>query len=154
MSELAEALAMTDMAFFESTRSRIWSFAIMASGEWHARFGGQTLEQLRDEFPGMELLPTAVALARENERLRTPWIEVSRSRYIDQLECLPPVDWNRSTGGESFKSMERTGGDVTAIHAEVEGRFFECHDLHTLTHEQVIASVKHAFFAGETSSGH
>jgi hypothetical protein len=42
-------------------------------------------------------------------------VEITEARYIDQLETLPPVDWCRGYGGESFKSMEFTGGDVTAI---------------------------------------
>ena len=60
---------------------------------------------------------------------------------IDQLETLPPVDWCRGYGGESFKSMEFTGGDVTAIFVRYGARFFECHDLHTRHHRELIGDV-------------
>ncbi|MGC8401975.1 hypothetical protein ACP3P6_22440 [Enterobacter mori] len=44
-------------------------------------------------------------------------------------------------GGESFKSMEFTGGDVTAIFVRYGARFFECHDLHTRHHRELIGDV-------------
>lgn len=72
---------------------------------------------------------------------RRPWVEISQSRYVGQMESLSLMDWCRGYGGESFKSMEFTGGDVTAIFARFEDRFFECHDLHSLTHRELIGQV-------------
>ncbi|MCM7470795.1 hypothetical protein M8R87_19620 [Enterobacter bugandensis] len=68
-------------------------------------------------------------------------MEITEDRYIDQMETLPPVDWCRGFGGESFKSMEFTGGDVTAIFVRYGERFFECHDLHTRNHRELIGDV-------------
>ncbi len=37
--------------------------------------------------------------------------------------------------------MEFTGGDVTAIFVSYGARFFECHDLHTRHHRELIGDV-------------
>lgn len=37
--------------------------------------------------------------------------------------------------------MEFTGGDVTAIFVRYGARFFECHDLHTRHHRELIGDV-------------
>ena len=87
------------------------------------------------------IVTQAATLEVQNASYRRPWVEISEARYVDQLEVLPPMDWCRGYGGESFKSMEFTGGDVTAIFARFEDRFFECHDLHTLTHRELIGEV-------------
>lgn len=87
------------------------------------------------------IVTQAATLEVQNASYRRPWVEISQSRYVDQLEVLPPMDWCRGYGGESFKSMEFTGGDVTAIFARFEDRFFECHDLHSLTHRELIGQV-------------
>ncbi|VYU36904.1 hypothetical protein [Metakosakonia massiliensis] len=148
-------LSATPMAFYQPSRARIWDYAVMAGGEWRTRFGGQTLVQLREEFPDMTLISSDIALVCENEQFRSPWVEITESRYIDQLEVLPPVDWCRSTAGESFKSMEMYGGDVTTIFARRAGRFFECRDLHTLTHAAIVESLTTTFFAGDSmNTGH
>ncbi|MCG7783395.1 hypothetical protein [Lelliottia amnigena] len=81
------------------------------------------------------------ALEMPDASYRRPWVEITETRYVDQMETLPLTDWCRGFGGESFKSMDFTGGDVTAIFVRYEGRFFECHDLHTLTHRALIGEV-------------
>lgn len=76
---------------------------------------------------------------------RRPWVEITEARYSDQMEALVLMDWCRGYGGESFKSMTFTGGDVTEIFVCYEGRFFECHDLHTLNHRELIGAVINRF---------
>lgn len=80
-----------------------------------------------------------------NDGYRRPWGEITEARYIDQLETLALTDWCRGFGGESFKSMEFTGGDVTAIFVRYGARFFECHDLHTRNHRELIGDVINRF---------
>lgn len=141
------------MVFFLG--SFIWSPAVKVGDEWCSRYKGHTLAQLQNEFPDMELITFEAAIDRENEAYRQPWKEITEERYIDQLEVLPPMDWNRSTGGESFKSMERYGGDVTSIFARRDGRFFECRDLDSLPHAEIMKQIDEGYFAGKAAnSGH
>jgi hypothetical protein len=143
------------MAFYHAPGNCIFSYAVFHNGQWLTAYSGKTLEQLRKEYPEMELLSTHDALARENEGYRLPWSEIAQARYLDQLEVLPPMDWNWSNGWESFKSREMHGGDVTSIFARHEGRFFECRDLHTLSHAEITRQIETQFFArNAANSGH
>ncbi len=147
MHAMTEVLSNASMAFFQPSHSRVWDYAVQHCGEWRSRQDGQTLAQLREAFPDMELIATAEAIERENEPFRAPWMEISEARYIDQLEVQRVVDWCRSTGGESFKAMEVVGGDVTSIFFRREGRFFECSDLDSLPHDELAAQIGEQFFA-------
>lgn len=130
-------------------------WAKQEGGEWVSLHGGYSLAQMKAGLPGVELVPEAEALEMQNARYRRPWQEITEARYIDQLEVLPPMDWNRSGAGESFKSMEMYAFDVTSIFAQVKGRFFECRDVCTLTHAEVMRSLEADFFAGDAvNSGH
>jgi hypothetical protein len=135
------------MAFFQPSNSRVWDYAVQSRGEWCTRGDRKTLAQLLDMFPDMELITTTEALERENEQFRAPWVEITEARYIDQLEVQRVVDWCRSTRGESFRTMEVVGGDVTSILFRRDGRFFECCDLDSLSHDELAAQIGEQFFA-------
>ena len=87
----------------------------------------------------------SATLEMQNAGYRRPWQETTEENYIDQLETLALMDWCRGYGGESFKSIGMTGCDVTAIFVRYEDRFFFCHDLHTLTHRELIGEVRNLF---------
>lgn len=150
MSIIAESMKPMAMAFFQPSHSRVWDFAVEHGGEWCTRHDGQTLAQLREMFPDMELIATDTAIERENEQFRSPWLEISEARYIDQMTVQRVIDWCRSNGGESFKSQDTVGGDVCNIFFRRDGRFFECNDLDSLTHSQLVNQIHEQFFAGDS----
>jgi hypothetical protein len=111
------------MAFYVPSCNTIYAWARQQDGEWVTEYGAKTLNAVRRIYPDTELLSFSEVKEAQNLGYRRPWVEISEARYIDQLEVLPPLDWCRGFGGESFKSREFTGGDVTAIFVSVEGRF-------------------------------
>lgn len=133
--------ATAPMAFYVPSHNTVYASATQKNGEWVTEYGAATFDAVRSIYPDAVLVTQADALEMLNTGYRRPWAEITEARYVDQLEVLPPMDWCRGFGGESFKSMEFTGGDVTAIFVRYEGRFFECHDLHTLTHRELIGDV-------------
>ena len=42
---------------------------------------------------------------------------ITLEQWDDALDTLPPQDWNKANGVESFKFMEHYWGDVTSIYA-------------------------------------
>ncbi len=138
---VTEMLNTPSMAFYVPSCNTVYAWARQQDGEWVTEYGAKTLNAVRRIYPDTELLSFSGVKEAQNRGYRRQWVEVSEARYIDQLEVLPPLDWCRGFGGESFKSREFTGGDVTAIFVSVEGRFFECHDLHTLKHKALIEDV-------------
>lgn len=143
------------LAFIRTESGQIFANATFLDGEWVSRYGSQTLEVLRRMYPDMALMSIPECYTLQNERFRQPWKEVTEARYLDQLEVLPPMDWRSSEDGASFKSCEMYGADVTSIFASKNGRFFECRDVCTLTHQEIVAAVTAQFFAGcSVNSGH
>ncbi|ARF52472.1 hypothetical protein DSJ_24465 (plasmid) [Pantoea stewartii subsp. stewartii DC283] len=134
------------MAFFVPSHNAVYDRATQLDDQWVTLREEKTLETLRRLYPDAELIPATQVQEKQNNGYRRPWAEITEARYIDQMETLPPVDWCRGYGGESFKSMVFTGGDVTAIFVRYGERFFECHDLHTLNHRELIGDVITRFF--------
>lgn len=146
--------AVQPMAFIIPSRQEIYAWGTLVNGEWVTSRGNASLEAVRNCCPEIQLVPEAEAVAMQNERYRQPWKEITKERYIDQQEVLPPVDWHWGAC-ESFKSSEMYGGDVTSIFAKCRGRFFECRDLISLTPGDILEGIKTAFFAGDSvNSGH
>ena len=141
------------LAFIQSEAGVLFSYAMWHNAEWVSRWGMQTLAVLQRLYPDMLLLPVEEALALANSKHRTTWVEITEERYIEQLESLMPMDWHRTTLGESFKSMEMTG-DVTTIYARRNGRFYECHDLFTLSHQDIMRGIDKAAGAPGMNKGH
>ncbi|MFK3711552.1 DUF1419 domain-containing protein [Leclercia adecarboxylata] len=137
------------MAFYVPSHNTVYAWAKQQNGEWVTEFGAKTLDTVRSMYPDAELMPFAQVQIMQNIGYRREWTEITQARYVNQLESLPPMDWCRGYGGESFKSMEFTGGDVTAIFVRYGERFFECRDLHTLTHRALIGEVINRFCLDE-----
>ena len=143
------------MAFYVPSHNTLYAWAKQQEGEWVTVNGSATLDAVRRIYPDTVLVTEAAALELQNAGYRRPWKETTEEHYVSQLEMLPPMDWCRGFGGESFKSMEFTGGDVTTIFARYGRRFFWCHDLHTLTHRELISEVINLFSLGDVpNSGH
>lgn len=138
------------MAFFVPSHNTVYAWAKQQNGEWVTEFSAKTLDSVRSIYPDVELMPFAQVQVIQNIGYRREWTEITQARYIVQLEMLPPMDWCRGYGGESFKSMEFSGGDVTAIFVRYGERFFECRDLHTLTHKELIRGIITRFCPEQT----
>lgn len=143
------------MVFFIPSHRTIYAWAKQKNGEWVTEFGQKTLDTVCSVYPDTVLIPFFQAQQMENIGYRRPWVEISEARYISQQGTLPPMDWRCGGGGESFKSMELSGGDVTAIFVRYGTRYFECHDLHTLTHRELMESVATRYCLGKSlTTGH
>lgn len=93
------------MAFFVPSHNAVYDRTTQLEGQWVTQREAITLESLRRLYPDAELIPATQVQEKQNDGYRRPWAEITEARYIDQLETLPPVDWCRGFGGESFKSM-------------------------------------------------
>ncbi|MGH8078495.1 MAG: hypothetical protein ACREPE_14390, partial [Lysobacter sp.] len=107
-----------------------------------ARHAGATLEQLRARHPE-GLLCSGAELSSQSDALAVlPPIEIDEERYQDSLDVLPPQDWVRRGGSESFKLCEYYSGNVTSIFARIGDRYFELRDSASMSHEKIVASIE------------
>jgi hypothetical protein len=84
-------------------------------GEYVGKFTGENLEEVSKHYAGAQLAEWDDAYKRMQDSYRKPPQEITKERFWDMLECLPPVGWVRHPDCESFKMSERTVGNLTGI---------------------------------------
>lgn len=92
--------------------------------------------------PGAEVWTFDNAFAHMRAGYLKPASVVTKERFWEMLEVLPPVDWKRSDTTESFKISERTIADLTSIFARIGDQYFELCDSCKLSHDQIIARCR------------
>lgn len=105
-------------------------------------YGGRTLAQMRDEYPGVVEADFDTVVAEQDAHWLRPPVRITHERFIEMLEVLPPEDWQHHSGGESFKLSERTSGNVTMIFCRIGEDYYELQDRVTLTHAQILAKCE------------
>lgn len=139
-----------EKVFFSPTLFIGWQ-AERINGKWRTKSDGRTLHDLRSVWPDMQLVTLSEYQVLSDARFCTSVKEIDEERFTDQLEVLPPEDWQYPgrEQGQSFKSSEHYHGDVTNIFAHVQGRFFEFRDRCTLSHQDIVARIQKEVFDRE-----
>ncbi|MFZ4213938.1 hypothetical protein ACOZB2_21220 [Pantoea endophytica] len=128
-----------ERVFVRIDTGKIFSEAItLNDGSTVSVFSFETLEELQVQYADMALMTESEADALFCTRLLRPWEEVSEARWMDQLTVLPPLDWQSSPAGETFKCSEMYSGRVTHIFAHIRGRYFECRDYAWKKHADLV----------------
>lgn len=114
---------------------------VLIDGEERGAYSLETLAQLDKRYPGV-LVGDSEAVEREREAaLRTDPEACTEEQFFEALECLPPMDWTRAGGGESFKMVERLSGRMTRIYARTGSTYWSFTDRDDMTHAAVMAKV-------------
>lgn len=130
---------MLDYVFWRTGSKYIYSYATLQDGVYYC--GNRTLEELRITEPEMQLISEAEYFEKVYALVKTNVSEITKERYFDMLEILPPVAWGSSGGVESFKMSERLIGNITDIYAKkrigLTDRYFTFIDKITLPHTEI-----------------
>jgi|GEM_PF-4609786 len=102
----------------------------------------ETLKQIRQRYPDAIYIDWESACKIMDDANRLPVSEITESDFWEMLEVLPPVGWQTTPEGESFKMSERYSGNITSIYARVGTRYFHLRDLITLRHEDIITTCQ------------
>ncbi len=112
---------------YSQTEGRIYSFAL-ANGR--TCWGNESLEELNAAHPGKDYIVIPFAEALERSRAREvadychPLEAITRARFDEMLNVLPPQCWKRKKGWEAFRMMEYTTGSITAHYIRIGDRHF------------------------------
>jgi hypothetical protein len=104
---------------------------------------GESLEQVQERYPGAEVWDIDIAF-KEIQRITyaemvTAPQEISRDRFDEMLNVLPPMNWHREHNAESFMICEATSLDLHSIFCRIGNRYFEMTNRRSLTHQEIIA---------------
>jgi len=101
---------------------------VMRRGETAAT----ALGRLAEYGPDLVVLPLEDAQSRYESRFKSEPVAITEAAWHDALNVLPPYGWRNTAAGESFKSIERTAGSVTAIYVRICNRHYSfSDDIHT-----------------------
>ena len=106
--------------------------------------GGNTLEEIREEYPGAEVGDFEEVVGQQDDYWRRPPVEITAERFEEMLCVLPPVGWERGESAEVFKMSEPTSGEITAIFCRLGDRYFEMQDRIDMNPGLVIAKCEKA----------
>lgn len=100
------------------------------------------LEQIRQADTDYELSRKRYEAMRINRG--EPPKEITRQRFWELLEVLPPADWMQDGSTESFRVIECQTDDLYTWCARVGDRYFEMIAPKKTTHAQIIKLVMEA----------
>lgn len=106
---------------------------------------GKTVEDLRAQYPDIEVLPSHEAFARADAAHIEAPKRISRAQFHEMLEVLPPLDWMRRGSSESFKISEMKSGSITSIFYRVGNTYWELCNSVRLTHDEIATLVAAAW---------
>lgn len=112
-----------------------------ADGERIGLYSRMTESELAAEHPGMGLETTQGLEKLMLDFFRRPVQEIDADLFEQQLEVLPPEDWQVDSFGESFKLAEHLSGSITHIYARVGRRYFAMTDDAATPHAEIMARV-------------
>ena len=117
-----------------------------ADGQFVSKTHGKTQAELSQEH-GREVLIAdleAYALIEENLYKTAPR-QITEDEFIQALEVLPPLQWCRHQGVESFRWTEFYSGNITSIFVrQSSGTCWTFRDNAFITTDAILAKVAEA----------
>lgn len=118
--------------------------AELIAGEYHGKDSGQTLTQLKADYPSMKVLTLSECIAAIREAAKLPVTEISQVTY-ELFKKTQLFDEAHSGIGSSFKVREFYAADIVTCFAMVvinrETHYFTFRDMETISHDQILAEV-------------
>jgi hypothetical protein len=128
-------ISIIDAAFFNEER-----------GEYTGMYSHENLEDIGKRYANVQMGEWDEVYQKMQDAYRHPPTEITKERFWDMLECLPPVSWVRGDNdSESFKMSERTIGNLTGVFVRRGKRYFELTEDITKPHAEIMAIIDAAF---------
>ena len=116
-----------------------WGIDIIENG--FGRYSGKPIAALMAENPGAILVDRETQEESIRSAARTDPKRITRDRFDDMLEIMPPDHWNRRGGSESFNLIEHTVLDVAATFVRIGDEYWEFEDRADLPHSERVARI-------------
>ena len=134
-----------DLCFHQEGKLGAIDVCILDGGTLRSQIQRETLEEIRLRYPGAEVGDLDTLARKYEEAMRSPPTEITRARFHEMLEVLPPMKWHQRAEFESFMVSELVYASIANIYVRVKGRYFTLADHLTLTPEEIEAAVLKAF---------
>jgi len=107
-------------------------------------YSRETLTEVKARYPGAVLGEFDTVCDQQDAYWISPPVRITKERFFEMLEVLPPVGWKCASetppvkSKEVFRLSERTSGAVTAIFCRIGDRYFEMQDRIDTPFDRVI----------------
>lgn len=116
---------------------------LSGDGIYRTLYTGETLSDIRKQHPDVELVSLEQWVNKSRAALIGPIYEISSDDYKENLNILPPVNFNRFANGfECFKSSELHSFDLTTIYVKYQNHFYCFRDSVYLSAEEILEKIK------------
>jgi hypothetical protein len=120
---------------------RVIDSVVLIDGEERGACSRETLAELAKRYPTVTVGDLDEVSRIKEEMMRSDPEPCTEEQFWEALECLPPLNWVRAGGGESFKMAERLSGRMTTIYARSGSTYWSFVDCDDLTHAAIMAKV-------------
>lgn len=134
-------MAIPEKVFFSASLPGIIDF-VMENGRSHIT--GEDLAAIRSRYPDAEIIAFDEAVRQRDDIFKEEPIRISKEKFIEMLEVLPPLHWRSSGNSESFKLSEFTCGSITAICCRIGDEYWQLKDHYSLSHEIIVDRCRRA----------
>jgi len=133
-----------ELCFYVPGRHTVIDMVLMPDGL--GLWGTETLEQIQAQYPGAVVIGFDIAcemIDKANaERYHVGRFEkITEDRFLEMLECLPPMNWHIERGAESFLMSELTCGNITLAFVRSGKEYFEGYVLTGTSHDTLLQMV-------------
>lgn len=102
----------------------------------------ESLEQIQERYPGAYATDFAPWVAAKEAALCTEPEKITQEQYDEWLCTLPPKNYQRAPGSESFEFLEHTSGNVTGIFCRIGDHHFTFTGIAGQTHQAIVAKCR------------
>ena len=100
---------------------------------------GDSYRDIKKRYPQAQLVHYSVLEENTKKKyIKAYATPITATQFCDALNCLPPLQWHRSYGSESFKMSEFLTGDITAIYVRRGDEYFTFNDHYSLKHHECL----------------
>lgn len=136
----------TEPVIFSENKCAIIDFAKQTRDAAEDHFvgciSGKSLEDIVQETPDAVVIELDIAIARQEQKMRSDIVEIDSKAFYDALGALPPGGWKSTDGVESFYMTERLCHRVATFYAQCDDRYFTFADVAPMTGSAIAERVK------------
>jgi len=113
-------------------------------GVYSGKLASDLIEEYKDRNCKIMLMSEAVLLVKEHNLTKyvKPPTPITRERFEDMLDTLPPLNWRVGSTSESFMFLEALTDNIRSIFCRVDSNYYELANVETLTHADIVNICK------------
>ena len=133
------------MVYYVAGKTYLASVAVLRDGVYRSQYYGETLEQLAERHPGVQMMRLGdawpqIESAQTKAYCHEP-VEDSAEAFDEMLNVLPPAKWLRGKDSEAFFVPEALCGTIYTWHVRIGSRYWCLNRDGSRSPESIIAEV-------------